>query len=78
METPDWNKELGLDYERRVITPAVEETLKQVTATYNAEELITKRPLVKQDIADGIKLRLAEYNLISEVTSITNFEFCKP
>ena len=68
-------KELGLDYERRVITPAVEETLKQVTATYNAEELITKRPLVKQDIADGIKLRLAEYNLISEVTSITNFEF---
>ena len=42
METPDWNKELGLDYERRVITPAVEETLKQVTATYNAEETYHK------------------------------------
>ena len=40
-------KEIGLDYENRVIGPAVEETVKQVTANYNAEELITKRPLVK-------------------------------
>jgi regulator of protease activity HflC (stomatin/prohibitin superfamily) len=42
-------KNLGLDYENRVIQPAIEETVKQVTANYNAEELITKRPLVKQD-----------------------------
>ena len=34
----------------RVIQPAIEETVKQVTANYNAEELITKRPLVKSDI----------------------------
>ena len=33
-------KEIGLDYENRVIGPAVEETVKQVTANYNAEELI--------------------------------------
>ncbi len=37
-------KEIGLDYENRVISPTVEEVVKQVTANYNAEELITKRP----------------------------------
>ena len=30
-------KNLGLDYENRVIQPAIEETVKQVTANYNAE-----------------------------------------
>ena len=47
-------KEVGLDYENRIIQPTVEEVVKQVTANYNAEELITKRPLVKQDIQDEI------------------------
>ena len=68
-------KDLGLDYENRVIQPAIEETVKQVTANYNAEELITKRPLVKADIQDEITDRLNEFNLATEVISITDFEF---
>ncbi len=68
-------KNLGLDYENRVIQPAIEETVKQVTANYNAEELITKRPLVKADIQDEITDRLNEFNLATEVISITDFEF---
>jgi regulator of protease activity HflC (stomatin/prohibitin superfamily) len=50
MQVKTLYKNLGLDYENRVIQPAIEETVKQVTANYNAEELITKRPLVKQDL----------------------------
>ena len=68
-------KNVGLEYTYRIITPAVEETLKQVTANYQAEELITKRPQVKQDISDAIEIRLREYNIITEVVSITNFDF---
>ncbi len=68
-------KDLGLDYENRVIQPAIEETVKQVTANYNAEELITKRPQVKADIQDEITDRLNEFNLATEVISITDFEF---
>lgn len=68
-------KNLGLDYENRVIQPAIEETVKQVTANYNAEELITKRPLVKQDIEFSIKERLNQFNVVTEVISITDFEF---
>ena len=68
-------KNLGLDYENRVIQPAIEETVKQVTANYNAEELITKRPLVKQDIETFIRERLNVFGVVTEVISITDFEF---
>lgn len=68
-------KNLGLDYENRVIQPAIEETVKQVTANYNAEELITKRPLVKDDIESSIRERLNKFEIVTEVISITDFEF---
>ena len=68
-------KEIGLDYENRVIQPAIEETVKQVTANYNAEELITKRPLVKADIENAIRERLEVFNVKTEVISITDFDF---
>ena len=66
---------VGLDYENRIIQPAVEEVVKQVTANYNAEELITKRPLVKSDIEREITARLNDFNIITEVISITDFQF---
>jgi len=68
-------KEVGLNYQNRIIAPAVEEVVKQVTANYNAEELITKRPLVKADIEAEITKRLNVYNLITEIISITDFQF---
>jgi len=68
-------KEVGLDYESRIIQPAIEEVVKQVTANYNAEELITKRPLVKSDIEIEIGKRLSAFNIQTEVVSITDFQF---
>ncbi|MEK0351346.1 MAG: prohibitin family protein [Nitrosopumilus sp.] len=68
-------KEVGLNYENRIITPTVEEVVKQVTANYNAEELITKRPLVKADIEAEISTRLAAFNIVTQIVSITDFQF---
>lgn len=68
-------KEVGLDYESRIIQPAVEEVVKQITAKYNAEELITKRPLVKADIETEITARLNPYNISTDAISITDFQF---
>ena len=68
-------KEVGLDYENRIIQPAVEEVVKQVTANYNAEELITKRPQVKADIEEEITIRLHVFNIDTDVISITDFQF---
>jgi regulator of protease activity HflC (stomatin/prohibitin superfamily) len=68
-------QEVGLDYENRIITPTVEEVVKQVTANYNAEELITKRPQVKSDITAEISSRLNEFDVVTEIVSITDFQF---
>ena len=68
-------KEVGPDYENRIIQPAIEEVVKQVTAKYNAESLITQRPLVKSDIEGEIITRLNEFNIITDAVSITDFQF---
>src|SRR5919197_4101352 len=68
-------KRLGYDYANRVIVPAIQESVKQVTARFNAEELITKRETVKDQIEEQIKARLAAYNIIVDAISITDFQF---
>lgn len=66
---------IGNDYENRVIDPSVQEVVKSVTAKYIAEELITKRELVKDDIKEALKERLATYNLVLDDFSLKNFDF---
>lgn len=68
-------KQLGLDYANRVIVPAIQESVKQVTARFNAEELITKREIVKDQIEEQIRARLAPYNIVVDAISITEFQF---
>jgi prohibitin 2 len=68
-------QQLGFDYANRVISPAIQESVKQVTARFNAEELITKRETVKNQIEEQIKARLAPYNIIVDTISITEFAF---
>lgn len=68
-------QQLGFDYSSRVIIPAIQESVKQVTARFNAEELITKREIVKTEIEAQIKQRLSVYNIIVETISITEFKF---
>jgi len=68
-------QQLGFEYAPRVISPAIQESVKQVTARFNAEELITKRETVKTEIELQIKQRLAIYNVIVETISITEFKF---
>src|SRR5918993_3795199 len=66
---------LGPDYSNRVIIPAIQESVKQVTARFNAEELITNRETVKNQIEEQIKARLAPYNVVVDALSITEFAF---
>ncbi|MDQ4073396.1 MAG: prohibitin family protein, partial [Thermoproteota archaeon] len=68
-------KQLGFDYANRVIVPTIQESVKQVTARFNAEELITKRETVKAEIEQQIRARLAPYNIIMDTISITDFRF---
>lgn len=68
-------KELGKDYKNRVITPALQESLKSATASYTAQELITKRAEVKGKAYELIKNRLEKYGIRVVDLNIVNFSF---
>ena len=64
-------------YKVKIIDPAIQEAVKASTAKYNAEELITKRELVKEDIKLLLTDRLNPYHIIVKEVSIVNFDFSK-
>ncbi|MBI2832436.1 MAG: prohibitin family protein [Chloroflexi bacterium] len=66
---------LGLDFINRIAAPAVQETIKQVTARYNAEDLILKREQVKGEIQENLSNRLLQRGIVTETVSITEFKF---
>lgn len=70
-------RNVGTEYVSRIIDPAVQESIKVVTAQYTAEELIKNRSQVKAQVEVEITKRLGAYNIIVEPSglSITNFEF---
>lgn len=70
-------RELGKDYADRVIKPNIEESLKAATAMYTAEELITKRALMKSTFGDILDDRLAVFKIEVIAVSLTDFQFSK-
>ncbi len=67
--------ELRQDYVSRVIKPNIEESLKAATAQFRAEELITKRPQVKNAFDDILAERLEVFNIDVIAVSLTDFQF---
>jgi len=70
-------RELGLDYSARIIQPLEQEVIKATTARYTAEELITKRENVREDVKVALSERLTARGIIVEDVSIVNFDFSK-
>ena len=68
-------RDIGLEYINRIAAPAIQETVKQVTAKFNAEDLILKREEVKAAITENLAARLMERGIITEAVSITEFQF---
>jgi len=68
-------KTVGKDYKVRLIDPAVQESVKAVTAKYTAEELITKRELVRDEIKTILSAKMLQYGIIIDQVNITNFDF---
>lgn len=70
-------QEIGLEYEKRIIDPAVQEIVKGVTAKFTAEELITKRQFVKDEIKTALHTRLMASFISLDELNITDFQFSK-
>jgi len=67
--------EVRKDYKVRLIQPALQEAVKAATATFTAEELITKRPEVSQQVKLRLMERLESRGIIVDEFSILNFDF---
>lgn len=66
---------IGVNYQAVTLTPAVQESVKSVTAKYTAEELITERSAVGEQMRDILNAKVGEYGLVIEKFNIVNFDF---
>jgi prohibitin 2 len=69
------DQNIGLDFEKRVIDPSVQEIFKGFTARYTADELITKRQMVKDEIKAAMEQRLMNSFIQLDELNITDFQF---
>jgi prohibitin 2 len=68
-------RELRSDVESRIIDPSVHEAVKAVTARYTAEELISKRAVVRDEIVAVLRDRFSRHGIVIDEFSIMNFNF---
>jgi len=68
-------QEVGKNYNARIIAPAIQESVKAETAKFTAEELITKREIVKEQIKANLAERLLENFIVVDEFNIIDFDF---
>lgn len=70
-------RDVGQEIGHKIITPSVQEAVKAATAQYTAEELITKRPEVRDKIRALLHERMNKHGVVIDEFSITNFAFSR-
>ncbi len=68
-------KNIGANYENVLITPAVNEVLKAITAQFTAEESVTNRSLISDGLVKGLNEKLNSIGLYITDVNIINFDF---
>ena len=68
-------KNVGVNFENVIINPAIQECVKAVTAKFTAEELITQRQIVGDQMKTLLQEKISTYGLDIEVFNIITFEF---
>jgi regulator of protease activity HflC (stomatin/prohibitin superfamily) len=70
-------QEVGRSYNTRIIAPAIQEAVKATTAKFTAEELITKREEVKEEIKANLAERILERGIVVDEFNIIDFDFSR-
>ncbi len=68
---------IGIDYKARIIDPTIQEAVKATTAKFTAEELITHREEVREQIKTLLTDKLSKNGITVEQVSIINFDFSR-
>lgn len=74
-ELPRLYRELGTDFDDRVLPSIGNEVLKSVVAQYNAEELLSKRAEVSERIKEELLKRAKQFHLTLDDVAITHLTF---
>ena len=68
-------KNVGMGFEEVLITPAVNEVLKAVTAKYTAVELVSSRAEVSMLLDEGLNEKMNAYGIFINELNIINWDF---
>lgn len=71
----DIYKTIGIDYYGVVMEPRIQEAVKSVIAKYSAENLISAREELSNQINDILAEELADYNIVLINTAVENLDF---
>mmetsp|Transcript_20289 Transcript_20289/g.61126 ORF Transcript_20289/g.61126 Transcript_20289/m.61126 type:complete len:284 (-) Transcript_20289:403-1254(-) len=68
-------KNLGTDWDERVLPSIGNEIVKAVVAQYNAEQLLTQRDKVSKAVRESLMQRATEFNILLDDVAITHLSF---
>ncbi len=68
-------QEVGVDYKTRIIDPTLQEAVKAVSAKFTAEELITRRESVRDEVKVLLHSKLDPRGIVVDEFNIVNFGF---
>mmetsp|Transcript_17487 Transcript_17487/g.47399 ORF Transcript_17487/g.47399 Transcript_17487/m.47399 type:complete len:295 (-) Transcript_17487:166-1050(-) len=74
-QLPNIYRNLGMDFEEKVLPSIVNEVLKSVVAQYNASQLVVQRELVSRMIRQRLVERAKDFYILLDDVAITHLSF---